>query len=363
MAKGNQAAKGDQFGTLTPEFLIYIKDLNHPVDTISADMISLNVLDDVDAPSMAALMLSAWNSVDVKPKWIDDDMFREGNPMKIEMGYRDQKVSVFNGEITGLEPYFGEMRAPTLTVRGYDRRHRLMRQRKTKSFINLKDSDIASQVAQQANLKPQVEDSKVKLPYVLQHNQTDLEFLLARARRINYEVVVQDKVLSFRSRKINTAAKLTLRRDIELLEFRPRMTTMNQAQEYIVRGWSPKDKKEIVGRSAAGDESTVMEGHASGPANVQQHFSSTGTTRVTAPVQSQEEADHMAKQGFSEMALSYIRAEGVCIGDPRLQPGTVVKIEGLGTRFSGLYYIYSTEHRFSMQKGYRTTFSARRNAT
>jgi phage protein D len=34
------------------------------------------------------------------------------------------------------------------------------------------------------------------LPYVLQHNQTDLEFLAVRARRINFEVVVTDRDLS-----------------------------------------------------------------------------------------------------------------------------------------------------------------------
>jgi phage protein D len=353
----------DEFETLTPEFGVHINDSEKSIDAIIADVISIRVLDDVDAASMFSLTVSAWNSAESKVKWIDDKLFQEGNAVKITMGYHNHLETLFKGEIAALEPYFPEACPPVLTVRGYDRRHRLMRQRKTRSFMNLKDSDIASQVAQQANLKPRVEDSKVKLPYVLQHNQTDLEFLLARAQRISYEVVVQDKALLFRPRKIDTAAKLTLRRDIELLEFRPRMTTMNQAQEYTVRGWSPKDKKEIVGRSVAGDESTVMGEHASGPANVQQHFSSTGTTRVTAPVQSQEEADHMAKQGLFEMALSYISAEGVCIGDPRLQPGTVVKIEGLGTRFSGLYYICSTEHRFSMKKGYRTAFSARRNAT
>jgi phage protein D len=106
-----------------------------------------------------------------------------------------------------------------------------------------------------------------------------------------------------------------------------------------------------------------MEGKVTGPGNVQQRFSGTGSTRVTMPVQNQAEADFMAKQGFSEMALGYIRAEGTCIGDPRLKPGIVVKVEGLGVRFSGLYYICSTEHRFSMRKGYRTAFSARRNAT
>jgi phage protein D len=353
----------DRVATLAPEFGIHINNSPRPIDAISADIISINVLDDVDAMSMSSITLSAWNAADVKPKWIDDDRFREGNPIKIEMGYADHMTSVFNGEITGLEPDFPEMRTATLTVRGYDRRHRLMRKRKTRSFTDLKDSDIASQVARESGLDARVEDSKVMLPYVLQHNQTDLEFLLDRGRRINYEVVVEDRTLLFRPRKIDESAQFSLRRDIELIEFRPRMTTMGQVEEFTVRGWSPKDKKEIVARAGAGDESTKMEGTVTGPTNVQQRFSGTGSTRVTMPVQSQAEADQLAKQGFSEMALGHILAEGTCIGDPRLKPGIVVKVEGIGVRFSGLYYICSTEHRFSMRKGYRTAFSARRNAT
>ena len=352
----------DRFDTLAPEFSVRINGCALP-NAALADIISLTVVEDVDATGMFALTLLGWDSVEMKVKWIDSDLFREGNPVEIEMGYRDRTQRLFSGEITGLEPAFAQSQAPTLTVRGYDRRHRLMRERKTRSFTNLKDSDIASQLAGGAGLNPEVEDSKVVLPYVLQHNQTDLEFLLTRTRRIDYEVIAQERSLLFRPRRIKQDAELTLRREIELLEFFPRMTTMGQVQVFTVRGWNPKDKKEIVARAAAGDESSLMAGTVSGPSNVQDVFDHTGSTRVAAPVQSQAEADQMAAQGYAEMALGYIHAEGVCIGEPRLRAGSVVKVEGIGRCFSGLYYVSAVEHRFSMRKGYRTAFSARRNAT
>jgi phage protein D len=352
----------DEFDTLAPEFKFHVNGSPLPNEA-AADLIAVAVLDDVDAMSMFTMTLTGWDGVEMKAKWIDDSLFREGNPVEIEIGYRDQMQVVFSGEITGLEPEFMEAKPPTLTVRGYDRRHRLMRQRKTRSFTNVRDSDIASQLAGSAGLTPDVEDSKVMLPYVLQHNQTDLEFLLSRAARIDFEVVVSAGKLSFRKRKIKDSEVLTLRREIELLEFRPRMTTLGQAQELVVRGWSPKDKKEIVARAAAGDEPKVMGGTASGPANVGSVFGETGSASVTMPVQSQEDADQIAKQRFSEMALGYVRGEGVCIGDPRIRAGTVVKIEGLGKRFSGPYYLTWAEHRYAPKKGYRTAFGARRNAT
>jgi uncharacterized protein len=81
------------------------------------------------------------------------------------------------------------------------------------------------------------------------------------------------------------------------------------------------------------------------------------------PVHDRAEAEQLARRALAEMALRHIRAEGLCSGDPRLRAGKVVKVEGLGERFSGNYYLTSVEHRFALSKGYRTSFSARRNAT
>ena len=164
-----------------------------------------------------------------------------------------------------------------------------------------------------------MEDSKVKLPYVLQHNQTDLEFLLWRARRIDYEVVVENRTLLFRPRKIEKTARLTLRRDIELLEFRPRMTTMGQVEEFTVRGWNPKEKKEIVGHSTAGDLPTVMGGTTSGPSNVQKVFSRDWKhARNSAGAKPGGGGSYLQSSGFPGIALGYIRAEGKSMRGPSI---------------------------------------------
>jgi phage protein D len=352
----------NDFDTLAPEYSLKINGAALPL-AAAADLIGINVLDDVNATGMFTFSLTCMSTAQMQVKWIDDDLFREGNPVEIEMGYRNNRRILFSGEITGLEPTFPENGPPTLTVRGYDRRHRMMRERKTRSFINLKDSDIATQLAGAAGLKPQIDDTKVVLPYVLQHGQTDLEFLLSRARRIDHEVVVDGRSLIYRPHKIKDSAVLTLRREIELLEFRPRMTTMGQVQELVVRGWNAKDKKEFVARAGVGDEPALMNGKKSGAASVQPIFGASGSTIVRAPVQSQEEADQIARQRFSEMALGYIKGDGICIGEPLLRAGVIVKIEGLGARFSGLYYVTATEQSFSIAKGYRTRFAVRRNAT
>jgi phage protein D len=237
-----------------------------------------------------------------------------------------------------------------------------MGKRKSRTFLKMKDSEIANQIAADWSLSPEVEDTRLTLDYVLQNNQTDFEFLQERANRIGYEMVVTDTTLHYRPRKNGGSATLTLRREVDLLDFSARLTTMGQVEEVWVRGWDPKDKKEVTARSQTGDE-RQMGGSASGPAATRRVFRGTGHTTVHRPLLSQAEADQLAQGWFSEMALRYVEGRGMCIGQPDLRAGTLVAIEGVGRRFSGTYYVTSTEHSYRPNVGYRTAFSVRRNAS
>ncbi|PWT83689.1 MAG: hypothetical protein C5B57_06380 [Blastocatellia bacterium] len=349
------------FDTLAPEFRVEINGREVP-ERLRADLIGVNVVEDVDTTGMFSISLSCWDGVEMKVKWIDDDLFREGTAVVVHMGYRDNMAEVFAGEISGLEPEFHTSAPPVLTVRGYDRRHRLMKQTKTQSYLKMKDSDIARQIAADAGLSPKVDDTSVTFEYVLQHNQTSLEFLQQRAERIGFEVFVEAKTLWFRSRPIDGAEALVLRREIELLEFYPRSTTMNQVADVTVRGWDPKQKREFVAKSQAGDVRGRL-GATTGPASVQRSFQGTRTLAVRSPVSSQAEADGLATGLLNEIALCHVTGDGVCIGRPDLRPGRLIKIEGIGQRFSGLYYVTATDHSYSRSRGYRTAFSVKRNAT
>ncbi len=350
------------FDTLNPEFRLSINGSELPIDVMS-DIISVSVLEDVNATGMFTFRLKCWDGVEMRVKWIDDDLFNEGNSVDIEMGYIDNMEMLFKGEITGLEPEFPKDEASSMTVRGYDRRHRLMGKHQTRTFLNMKDSAIAGQIAADWSLSTgNIEDTRVTHEYVLQNNQTDFEFLQARARRIGFEMMVTDKDLHFRPRQTEGSAVVTLHREIELLDFSARLTAVGQVEEVFVQGWDPKAKEKVVAHSAVGDEPN-MRGSASGPSKVRQAFGNTAGTTVDQPVLNQTEADQLSRGSFGEMALHYVEGRGVCIGNPELRAGKLVEIEGLGRRFSGAYYLTTTEHAFRPGSGYRTTFTVRRNTT
>jgi phage protein D len=346
---------------LVPEVRLRVGGADVPLEA-EADLIEVSVLQDVSAPGMFAVRLMNWDLDKLQFTWSDDPLFAEGGEVEVLMGYADDLAPVFSGEVTGLEPEFQASEAPTVTIRGYDRRHRLMRGRKSRSFIQVKDSDIAAQVAQEAGLTPEAEDTQVTLEYVLQHNQTDLEFLEERARRIGFEVWVDGKTLFFRPRPVDESEVLTLHLEEDLLEFFPRASTVGLAGAAEARGWGVKDKEALLGKAAAADAGSTMGGKTLG-VEVAEQFGEAVAASVDRPVNSQGEADQIALGLMKEMALSYVTGEGVAVGRADLKAGTVVKIDGCGQRFSGLYYLASVRHTYSTRRGYRTAFTVRRSAT
>lgn len=344
---------------LQPEFDIVIDGRPLPVQA-EPYVIGVTVEMDTELPSMFVIELTAAESQTAELPWIDDPLFAIGKVVEIKLGYAGNVASVIIGEILSLEPEFAFDRKPSLTVRGYDRRHRLQRGSKTRTFVQQKDSEIARQIASEAGFTAQVTDSRVVHDYVIQAEQTDMAFLQERAQRLHYEILVQDKTFLFRPVAYTESARLTLALADDLLEFYPRLSAHQQVSEVTVRGWNVKDKKERVGK---GQERITMGGTTTGTALAEKAFGKAISGLSTTPTATQAETDQLATARFNALSLEFITGEGRCWGRTDLQPGTVVKLQGIGTRFSGDYYVVAVRHHYAPDRGYQTQFTVRRTAS
>lgn len=346
--------------TARPAFAVTVRGQALPL-AVMLQVSHVSVEEDAGLPSMFTLVLGG-GDVDNETAWIDGDLFTVGAALEIQMGHGEVLQTLIAAEITALEPVFVRGGRPSLTVRGYDRRHRLARGRKTRSFVQQKDSDIAATIAAEAGLSPQAQDSQVAHDYILQANQTDMEFLEGRARAIQYEVVVEGSTLHFRPVQNDQGEAMTLALGDDLLEFCPRLSTMGQYSQLELRGWSPKDRKEIVAHAGQGDEVSTMGGTDSGAALVERAFGAATLLVGDQPVLNQAEADQLARACFNRALLRLITGDGVCRGRTDLHAGQVIRIAGIGTRFSGQYYVSAASHRYTPDQDYRTHFVVGRNA-
>lgn len=267
---------------------------------------------------------------------------------------------LLSGEVTAIEAEYDSLGARAI-VRGYDHSHRLHRGRRTETYRNVKDSDIAGQVAQRAGVKVgKIDDSRTTHDHVSQANVSDWEFLRARAREIGFEVLVADGALNFRKPTRSADAPkdgdfesknpLQLVFGQDLLEFRPRITSAEQVKEVRVRGWDPGQKKAVVGSAQAGTTSAKL---SVGPADLAAKFGAPTYVAVDRPLSTQGAVDAAAAAIAEQIGSAFAEADGVARGNPRLKAGTAVSVSVVGDDFSGGYTLTHTRHIFD-QDGYRT---------
>lgn len=338
------------------------KLLDHFQVTISGDDLPAEAMDNVIEISVeSSLHLPDMFTIQLHDeglKWIDEGPLELGKVVEIvalpEEPSSSQKL--ITGEITALEPDFGDGAQATLLVRGYDRSHRLHRGTISQAYLQMTDSDLASKIAREAELKPQVDPTTEVYDYILQYNQTYMEFLSERAQRIGYEFYVEDKTLYFRKPSKN-GRKLHLEWGTQLRSFSPRLTLVEQVDEVIVKGWDAKNRQVIIGRAERGQAEPETGQPQSGAQLASAAFKNARRVVVNRCVTSQAEADTLAQAICDEISGTFVEAEGLCYGQPELRAGKLVELVALGRQFNGIYYITNAQHIFRAGVGYLTNFA------
>ena len=346
---------------VAPSLEIFVDNSRIPPEA-EADLYRVEISEDVRSIGMFSFFLNAGNPKTGDIRWIDDKVFPVGSEIKIKGGFHAPLVELMVGEITAIEPEYPARGPMHLTIRGYDRLHRLGHGRKSRSFRDMKDSDIAGQIAHDWNLTPEADDTGVSHEYVFQNNQTDMDFLRSRARRIGFEIQVLDKTLFFRKPPQSGGKIVTLNYGENLHEFSARLSIHSQPSKVSVQGWDSREKKDLKGEATEGDQRSLMAGDESGAVLTETVVGEAIRIAVLDPPASLEDAEAMARGQFNDHAFDFVIGDGTAVGNPDIRAGVVIEILGLGGRFSGLYYVLSSTHTISTVKGYTVDFTVERSA-
>lgn len=317
---------------------------------VMADLLQVTVDHSLHVPSMFTLRL-----LNHDMKWLRDETFREGKKLEIFFGERS-RFKLLSGKIAGLEPELG-VEHPALLVRGYDLSHTLYRGRHRRSFTQVTDSDLAKKLAAEAGLKTgTIDDTSEVHEYVFQNNQTNAEFLLQRARRLGYELWVEDDALNFRKPSPN-GQSISLAWGDTLRDFRPRLSTAEQVNEVQVSGWDPKNKRAVVGRATRGNGAPQIGISQPGADVAKSAWGEAKFAIVDEFVRSPSEAEALAQAALDEMASSFVEAEGTAMANGEIVPGKQVQIDGIGSRFNGTYYVTQVLQEWTADLGLITHFT------
>ncbi len=304
----------------------------------------------------------------------DGAIFREGNSVSIAMGYVDDLQEMIEGEITTISPTFPAAGIPTVTIGGNTRLHRLRGTNNTRTFQNMTDAQVVQQIAQANGLQAETNDTHVQYDYLIQPNQSDLDFLKQRAARLHFEILVQGRKLIFRKAQEAQPKTYTLvwagvqqafaggPTILPLKSFAPDLDALAPKSSVQQRGYDVASKLAFVSNAGPSDQRTTMGGSQSGSQIPQSAFQAPrNEVHVTTPIASQAEGDQRAKAALNERAMGLIKGAAETIGIPDLRSGQVVQVMGVGPRFEGRYYIEQAVHSISTS-GYSTSLNLKRDA-
>lgn len=292
-------------------------------------------------------------------------MGRSGLQIGAELGVKVRDGSgpaaaIFTGEITALEVDFDGGVNRTV-VRAYDRSHRLLRGRRTKAWIDVTYTDIVRQLAQEAKVPlGQVDSTATVHPQVTQAAVEDWHFMRRLADEVGYHLAVVDGKLEMTKPKpppeaspqsLTSTDRLAYAvGDDGLLRLRAVLTSAGQVPSTEVRGWDPKTKKAVVASSRAAAADAQV---SSTPAGLAEVFSGRPFSAPRSPLRSDGDATALAGAISGQIAGAFVDVEAEVVGNPRLRPGAVIDLGGVGQPIRGAYTVSAARHVYD-HLGYRT---------
>lgn len=325
----------------------------------------------------------------------DEAMIDIGTEITVSLGSGPTSTDLIKGEVTSIEGDFDQLIHYTI-VRGYEHAHRLQRARRSRTFLDSTDGDIARRVAGDADLTiGDVQDPGVTHAYVAQVAQTDWEFLRGRAAEIGYETGVVDGEFFFRPAPGMSAGGLAgaaagaaasavglgtpvLRFGSNLRWLRPRVSSVGLVSEAEVRVWDPQGVQVVSGKASLesatadiDDDPVALAGAYGGPLSLPAIPSIPGmpsflgasndayavVDRPMAWGSNTQSAADAAAAGFAEhVGSTFAEAEGMCIQTPGVTAGGKVTLENVPVRFAGDWYVTTARHEFDVELGYEVRF-------
>src|SRR5256886_6002377 len=176
----------------------------------------------------------------------DEDKFRLGTRVQVAFRAEDDVVVVTSGEVTAISIEPGTTGRHELVVTGLDLTHRLARGPKTRTFLKMSDSDIASRIAGEYGLNTDIDSVSETREYVLQAGETDFAFLRRLCGRIGYDFWIAEKKFYFKKKPAGRTKPYKVSWGENLTRFSVRFASSDHSDAHVWKALNPADKRPVT---------------------------------------------------------------------------------------------------------------------
>lgn len=380
-----------------PEFQLRIGGQQAPA-ALRASIMSVTCQNGIDGADRVELTL-----VNENLRWLDHPLLAVDNELSLSLGYApDQLSQVFVGDIVGQSAMFPSSGSSTLNIVAHDRRRRLQQSTQARWFaiptqcygnFPISDVSVSSLVSLEHLLIPMFDPVGAVLATIVggaevvvqlgdpdarqkmirkQVGESNYDFLSLIAKENGWDMVIDHtepmagSKLRFFSALSHLTPDVTLKYGQSLVEFGPRLTTVGQIAGVSARIWKPEVKMEFSitvswdwERNSLSVSVSPGIGLTAAPrAGKKGKTSEAEVVLLEQPI-NQFTGPRVIVRKLLDRLNRRLTASGSIIGDARLKPTMVARIENVGEKFGGFYRITSVTHTLD-GGGFRTSFEARK---
>jgi len=293
--------------------------------------------------------------------YLDGQVIDFGKQLTVSLGPDDAQRKVFDGTITGIEAVYADGEPPRVIVHAEDSLMKLRMTRRSKTYSNVTDADIAREIARAHGMQAEVDVDGPRYDVVQQLNQSDLAFLRDRARGVQAEIWCVGQALHVSSRPKRQGTAITLAHGDQLVTVSLLADLAHQRSEVVVTGYDARSKAVINERAGADTINIESSGGRTGPQIVQRALGGSGSLRVRDVALTSEEATAWAKAEMLRRARAFVVVSGTTRGTPDMMVGSQLTLGFVGPTFDGTgYYVTRLRHTWENVQGLRTHFEAER---
>jgi len=299
---------------------------------------------------------------DLDPTFLDADKASGflGKPVSVAVtptggAIDDSRVLSFVGVVTkvdfinsidGLNTIVLQAASPTILLDGA---------RKDRFWEEQSDSDIVNAILRNYEITVgNVESTSGAHPYVVQHNQTDMEFLRARAAIAGLFAYYDGMKFHLGTPDNSDQEELVFRNSLGMFSVG---LGVGQA-EYAATVYNPHQDRVYSQSSKAVRSSKSVGGLLkTSPEATKNMYPEASVTPFSLPVESASDLDKVLDKERSRALDRMIECYGESIV-PSVKAGHCVKISGVGDKLEGVYYVSSVSHSID-ETGYTNSFICR----
>lgn len=358
------------YSKYAPEFEIHINGKKD--DILRQSVTSITITEDLQSATSFQFTINDEFNVDKGQfLWFDNKSLQPGKKLSIKMGYVGHLLdllpigSIENVTTTG----FTQASNPSMTVSGYDECKKILNEKpnsKDKTTNRkLKGSEIIDLIESKynaktdLNLRKTIEATQELAAHVTKNSLNTYGDILAnQAQKIGWTYFMTRGNIYYVNPRKKKEPILAFEWGQNLIEFVPQINTSDINRGLRVRSSSPTSNQAIEMEVATGSEDRWDNDGITASQLAENMERETRDEEIQCS--DKKEAEIRAKAMLNQQSDNLVTGNCKIIGTPELEIGQMIKIKGVGKRFSGDYFVTNVTNEIS-SSGYLTNFSVRTN--